>query len=245
MVAATFASIHLARFETLRAAGPLAPGDRDGVLFRAVAADTRAAATEPASQQAFKFLLFALHDGVDSAHRLFEERYTYAPWLREACEVWSGVLRPFRHMGTANYLDRREPGPLFDPAIEAPAGDGPVLVTTSSGWVVDDALDMNRVREFSNGVAAVRMAMSGIDGLHSQQSFFYPRVLEYDPMTVTFWRNAASLRAFAYGPGVHRMQMERQREQNLADRTSFTRYSILRSEGTWHGTDPCDGAIRR
>jgi hypothetical protein len=97
---------------------------------------------------------------------------------------------------------------------------------------------MNRVREFSNGVMSVRASMTAVDGLHSQQSFFFPGVLEYDPITVTFWRDSASLRAFAYEAGVHRLQMERQREQNLAHRTSFTRCSVVRSEGTWHGTDP-------
>ena len=85
-----------------------------------------------------------------------------------------------------------------------------------------------------------RASMTGIEGLHSQQSFFFPGVLQYDPLTVTLWRDAASARAFAYGPGVHKTQMLRQREQNLADRTSFTRCRILRAEGTWHGRNPLD-----
>jgi hypothetical protein len=44
-----------------------------------------------------------------------------------------------------------------------------------------------------------------------------------------------SMRDFAYGPGMHRIQIQRQKEQGLADRTSFPRCRIIRCEGTWHG----------
>jgi hypothetical protein len=108
----------------------------------------------------------------------------------------------------------------------------PIAIVTTSGWTVCEGLDMYRVREFSNGVLGVRASMTGVKGLHSQQSFFFPGVLQYDPLTVTLRRDAASARAFAYGPGVHKAQMLRRREQNLADRTSFTRCRILRAEGT-------------
>jgi hypothetical protein len=39
--------------------------------------------------------------------------------------------------------------------------------------------------------------MTGVPGLRSQQSFFFPGVLECDPVTLTFWRDEASIRAFA------------------------------------------------
>lgn len=238
MTRATYVSIQLARFDSLRTAEDMAAEERAGVHFCGVAADTRAAATEPASQQAFKFLIFGLHEDAASAHRFLDNRRALVPWLDEALEVWEAVLQPFRHTGEANYLERGQPGPLFDSLAPPPASTAPIVAITSSGWTVGEAFDMSRVREFSNGVMSVRASMTAVEGLHSQQSFFFPRVLEYDPLTVTFWRDSASLRAFAYGAGVHRLQMERQREQNLADRTSFTRCSVVRSDGTWHGTDP-------
>ena len=109
---------------------------------------------------------------------------------------------------------------------------------TTSGWTTGESLDMNRVKEFSEGVLGVRASMTGIDGLHSQQSFFFPGVLTYDPITVTIWRDSVSVGKFAYGAGAHKMQMDKQKVHNLADRTSFTRCRILRSEGTWHGSNP-------
>ena len=238
MPRASHLSIFLARFDEMRTAGPLPPSLGAGVVFRGVGADTRAAASEPASQQAFRFVVLALHADEASAHSAIENRNTIVPWLADAVEVWAAVLSPFRHMGECNYLDQALPGPLFASLAAQPDPAEPIVVITTAGWVVGDKLDMARVREFSNGVLGVRASMTGVDGLHSQQSFFFPGVLQHDPITVTLWRDSASARAFAYGPGVHKVQMQRQRERKLADRTSFTRCRIVRSEGTWHGRDP-------
>ncbi len=63
-------------------------------------------------------------------------------------------------------------------------------------------------------------------------------MLHVDPLTITIWRDALSVGRFAYGAGVHKMHIDKQNTHNLADRTSFTRCKILRSEGTWHNTNP-------
>jgi hypothetical protein len=82
------------------------------------------------------------------------------------------------------------------------------------------------------------MAMTGVDGLHSHQSFYFPRVLEYDQMTSHILACTDDAERVPYGPGVHRLQMDRQRDKKFADRTSFTRCIVLRSEGSWYGRDP-------
>ena len=207
-----------------------------GTVFCNVAADTRAAGTEPASQQAFTFLILGLHEDAGSAQRFLANRVA---WLDEAQEVWRGILEPFRHHGAANYLDRADPGLVFASMTPADLADGPVVALTTSGWNVAEGLDMNRVREFGAGVLAVRASMTGVPGLRSQQSFFFPGVLECDPLTLSFWRDEASVRAFAYGQGSHRRQLERHRAEGLADRTSFTRFRILSRAGTWYGEDLC------
>ena len=235
MPKAAIASVTLARFDRLREPGPAPNGQASGTVFCNVAADTRAAGAEPASQQAFTFLILGLHEDAASAQRFLAER---AAWLDEAQEVWSAILEPFRHHGAANYLDRAHPGLLFESMMPADLADGPVVALTTSGWNVAEGLDMNRVREFAAGVLAVRASMTGVPGLRSQQSFFFPGVLECDPITVTFWRDEASIRAFAYGQGSHRRQLDRHRAEGLADRTSFTRFHVLSSAGTWYGVDP-------
>lgn len=73
MAGASFVTLHLARFDSsLRGAGTLSLEDRPGALFCAVAADIRAAGTEPASQQAFTFLILGLHAHAASAQQLLD-----------------------------------------------------------------------------------------------------------------------------------------------------------------------------
>jgi hypothetical protein len=235
MERASIASVRLARFDQLRESGAAMASGSPAPLFCNVAADSRAAGTEPASQQAFTFLILGLHTDAVAARRFLDDRPT---WLDDAREIWSGILQPFRHHGAANYLDRTNPGPLFDSMLPDEPMDGPVVALTTSGWNVGENLDMNRVLQFGAGAQAVRISMTGVPGLHAQHSFFFPRVLECDPITVTFWRDEASIRAFAYGHGSHRRQLDRHRAENLADRTSFTRLRVVDSAGTWCGENP-------
>jgi len=235
---ARYISLQLARFDMLRAICGLKDVGVPGMSFCSVAADTRAAGTEPVSQLAFVFLIFGLHEDAASAHQFLDARHEAAPWLRYSLEAWSAVLQPTRHKGEANYLDRETPGPLFDELAPELPDTSPFAAITTSGWNNTDGVHKKRIQEFSTGVFAVRAAMTAVDGMHSQQGFFFPGIYKFDPLTVSFWRDSEAASAYLYGPGVHRHQMDRLRTKNLADRTSFTRCSVLRSEGTWYGRDP-------
>ncbi len=237
MVAASFVSLHLARFDHLRAAGPADPGERPGVLFCEVGADSRAAGTDPASREAFTFLVVGLHGSRESADLLVEEVTSVAPWFAEAAERWSGVLAPFRTKGESNLLHPTAPARLFDPLASAPGRDEPAVVFTTIGWN-RDGLDMARVQDVGTGTAAVRISMTAVPGLRSQHSFFFPGIIAIDPPTLSFWDDEASLVAWAHRQATHKRQMDRYRTTGNADRASFTRLTALRSNGTWYGRDP-------
>jgi hypothetical protein len=237
MTTASFVSLHLARFDQLRTAGPVAPGDRPGLLFCDVGADCRAAGTDPASREAFTFLVVGLHDSKESADSLVEEVATVAPWFVDAVERWSGVLAPFRTKGESNLIHPTAPACLFDSLVAAPARGAPVVVFTTAGWN-RDGLDMARVQDFGTGVAAVRISMTAVPGLRSQQTFFFPGIIALDPPTLSFWDDEASLVAWAHRQATHKRQMDRYRTTGNADRASFTRLTALRSNGTWYGRDP-------
>jgi hypothetical protein len=237
MTTASFVSLHLARFDQLRTAGPAAPGDRPGLLFCDVGADCRAAGTDPASREAFTFLVVGLHDSRESADRLTEEVVALAPWFADAAERWSGVLAPFRTKGESNLIHPTAPARLFDPLAAAPGRDEPVVVFTTIGWN-RDGIDMARVQDVGTGTAAVRISMTAVPGLRSQHTFFFPGIIAIDPPTLSFWDDEASLVTWAHRQATHKRQMDRYRTTGNADRASFTRLTALRSNGTWYGRDP-------
>jgi hypothetical protein len=241
MTTASFVSLHLGRFNQLRTAGPVDPGDRPGILFCEVGADCRAAGTDPASRDAFTFLIVGLHDSLESADALFEEITSVAPWLADAVERWSGVLAPFRTTGEANLIHATAPARLFDPLVPSPGRDEPVVVLTTIGWN-RDGLDMARVQDIGTGTAAVRISMTAVPGLRSQHSFFFPGIIAIDPPTLSFWDSEGSLVTWAHRQATHKRQMDRYRTTGNADRASFTRLTALRSDGTWHGRDPVAAA---
>ena len=181
---------------------------------------------------AYKFCSIALHGDRESAQAYFEDRAQLLPWTSEAREVWSATLRPIRHVGKVNFLDRNNPDLIYDCPPEA-IPTGPLVVLTTAGFNEGEELDQ-RALDFYNGVGSVRASMTGMPGLHSQQVFTLDGA---DGMTVTLWRDFASLREFAYGPGAHKDHLMRQRE-GWADRTSFTRCVVERSDGVWHGSIP-------
>ena len=238
MKKASFASIILVRFDEMRKGGPVPESVQGGVLFRNVAADVRAAATDQLSETAFKFVVYGLHESIESARQAIDDRLNDMTWLGEAKETWCAVLAPFRQHGEANFLNPEEPGCLFETLQQEPPAGSPIVVVTTAGFNPGPELDMKRVREFGSNVSSVRISMTGVPGLHSQQTFTFPGQFTHDGVTVTLWRDFASMRDFAYGPGLHRSQVKRQRDNEFGARTSFTRFAVLHSEGTWHGTDP-------
>lgn len=215
----------------MREAGPLTNGSHNP-LFSIVAADTRASATTAQSRTAYKFGALALHADRASAEAYYEQRDQILTWLPEAKEVWSALLRPVRHIGEVDFLDRANPGLIFDCSTEA-VPSGPLVVITTAGFVREGDW-MQRAVEFGNGVSSVRASMTGVPGLHSQQSFMG----EGDGFTVTLWKNFDAVRDFAYAPGIHKDQLLRQKAGGFADRTSFTRCVVERCDGVWHGSEP-------
>jgi hypothetical protein len=118
----------------------------------------RAAITAPDSQRAFKFVLPGIHEDEKSANDFIDQKEALSPWLKEASETWSAVLQSLHHKDEANYLVNENPGKLFDVSAVSPGLNVPVVVITTAGWT---NVDMNRVKEFGEGGAAVRISMTG------------------------------------------------------------------------------------
>ncbi len=229
-------TLTLVQFDTVQCAGPLNDPSIEGVLFKSVGADPRSAGTSVKDMTGYKFVIFALHDSLESAVEFHDKRSEIAPWTKSAKEVWSAVLLPVRHVGQANYLDPQNPGLLYDCQPDT-VPEGQLVVLTTAGFDrTDDWLERGKL--FGDGVNAVRISMFGLSGLLSTQSFFMGGGSSEDGLTVTIWNSFVQMRDAMYGPGVHKDWLLRQKAGGLADRTSFTRCLIERSTGAWHGGDP-------
>lgn len=168
------------------------------------------------------------------AEHVLDDVSSQFPNLPEWGEEFHCLLRPIRFSGVCNWLARAD----AELAVAADDPGGPLAVLTSAGY--DDMGPSNhaRMRDFSENVDRVRAWYDTLEGNIVNGNF---ATGSEDGMTFSLWRSDDDMRAAAYGQGVHRTQLDRQKAERMADRTSYTRTRMLRHFGTWHGRDPAAG----
>ena len=183
----------------------------------------------------------ALFRDREAAEDAFATNERYLPSLANAVEHWHALLLPIAHRGECNHLDRAKPGEIFE--IDSRDPGGPLVVLTTAGYNLGPQLDMARVIDFRRHVDLIHAWLKGMDGRVASQ-VFSPHTVGDDGVTMSVWRSDAVMIGTMYKPGVHRTQLERHKRDNLADRTSFTRFRVLRTSGRWEGADPVELARR-
>ena len=109
------------------------------------------------------------------------------------------------------------------------------VVSMTSGGFLEPGTQMERVsRTLSNTVMVANDVLKA-DGLQFRRVFSLCGNLG-DGITFTVWESESALATFAYRPGEHLDRVKPQLESDFHfDRTSFTRFTIERSEGEWEG----------
>jgi hypothetical protein len=176
--------------------------------------------------------LFADRSGAEAAFAASER---FLPLLADTVESWHALLLPIAHRGECNHLERSRPRLMFEPSAEDPGG--PLFVMTTAGYVMGPDLDLARVIDFRVHVDKVHGWLQSAEGRVASQ-VFTPHTVGDDGVTMSLWRSDSAMIDTMYRPGFHRIQIERQRRDNLADRTSFTRFRVLKTRGRWNGSDP-------
>jgi hypothetical protein len=182
----------------------------------------------------------ALYADRAAAEAAFTANEHFLPFLADTIESWHALLLPIAHRGECNHLDRSTPQLIFEPSGEDPGG--PLFVMTTAGYVMGPDLDLARVIDFRVNVDKVHEWLQSAEGRVASQ-VFTPHTVGDDGVTMSLWRNDAAMIDTMYRPGVHRTLVERHRRENLADRTSFTRFRVLRTRGGWNGADPLELAL--
>lgn len=173
----------------------------------------------------------------EKAEAAFDDPGAYLPDSSGALEHWRALLSPFAHRGECNHLSA-SCGLLFD--IHPDPG-GPLVVMTTAGFELRAKSDFQRLKDFRRRVEAMRSVIEASEGNLAHQ-VFAPLAPGDDGVTMSLWRDDGSMFAFAYKPGAHRVELDRQNSHRTVDRSSFTRFRVVRSHGLWKGKDPCEGA---
>ena len=174
----------------------------------------------------------ALFADFERANAALDHPHAHVPRLAEASEAWHALLRPTMHHGECNLVDPAQPGRLFE-AREADPG-GALFVMTTAGFNLRARSDFARLIDFRRRVNRMRSVMAEALGSIAHQ-VFAPADPGDDAVTLSLWRDDASMARFAYLPGSHRNEVDRQRSDRTVDRSSFTRFRVVRSIGQWHG----------
>ena len=232
---ARFATVHLLRFPDITTAEQLAlthapsgsiswkigPGGQVGPDGRRLPSDTWSAV--------------GLFTGLAEAELAFRNKEEFMPFLAGARESWHLLLRPFRHHGECNHIERETPGKLFE-VSEEDCG-GPLVVVTTAGYEFGFEANMDRVVAFRHQVDHVGTWMKGLEGCFVSRAFT-PHTAGDDGFTVSVWRSDEDMLCASYRAGTHRNYMDGHKAASDFDRSSFTRFRILDFSGKWNGRNP-------
>ncbi len=181
----------------------------------------------------------ALFGERSAAETAYATKELYVPSLSNAVESWHALLLPVTHRGECNHLERDRPGLIFD--VESDDPGGPLFVMTTAGFNFGPDFDVARAVDFRINVDKVQEWLQSIDGRVASQ-VFTPHTVGDDGVTMSFWRSDEDMISTMYKSGIHRTQIERYKREKTADRTSFTRCRLLKTSGTWAGSDPLERA---
>ncbi|GLQ15982.1 hypothetical protein [Maritalea porphyrae] len=156
----------------------------------------------------------------------------------KSTENWHGLLAVVAHRGGVDFSTKQEPHPNLEALDTDP--DGVMAVLTSAGYQGFDETDFDRAREFVRKVEDVRAFYKSL-GANVVRQIFNP-IGTPDGASFTVWRNSPDMLAAAYKDGTHRSMIDQHKAQPMFDRSSFTRFRLLQSIGTWEGIDPLEAA---
>lgn len=245
MPRATHVSVHLSRFAVPLVRdelGDLAEPPEGTTSWRAFV-DVRLGDDVLAERRGEVWAVVGLHSGAESADASVRSGALFRS-AGEPEEAWHGSFDPISHRGAVNWLAPGDPGPIIEPGPDSRGG--PLAVITTAGYELVADFDLTRAQDFAYHVDQVRPVLRDSPGNVTALTFASGGAFDgVDAPTFTVWRDTDAIRDAAHRPGLHKTQMDRYKEINNVDRTSFTRLRLRTSTGTWDGLDPFDQAAGR
>lgn len=228
------ATVHLARFEHPLALDRRPQCNEPSDLARwLVGSRPYLGATGVESDQTI-WTVIGMWKQATAAVRSLDDIGALLPWFDDA-EQWHAALRPIRAIGTCDHTADGAVGPPgWEVQEPSEAASARVLSITSAGYEVPhDQVDPNRLVSFFLGNKSLteNVVPHAVGNLGHRDVM--PFCDAFDGMNVSLWEDAAALSAYAYRAGPHKEYVDKQHTgPGYFDRSSFTRFEILRAAGT-------------
>lgn len=178
----------------------------------------------------------AIYSSREKAEAVLADPTAHIPSLSDAIEAWHALAVPITHRGGVNWRGAVQESSAITTAEDD--CEGTLAVLTSAGYTNPGPDDFPRMKTFFKGVDAVVDYYGTVPGNLQRAVFSGAAVDQHDGITMSLWKDEAAMLAAAYGSGFHRDQLDSHRSEPMFDRSSFTRTKIIKSTGTWDGSNP-------
>ena len=177
--------------------------------------------------------LFASWDGEDAWARFDAESAVMRQYRERGEEIYTIFLTPLSSHGRWGGVAPFDPLPSPPP----PSDGGPVAVLTRA------TIRLSRARRFWSQVGPVDDTLRGHPDL--LLTFGAGEVPWLKQATLSFWRSAEAMRAWAYRTPHHTEVVRRTRGEAWYAEELFARFRPLATRGTFLGGDPLAGVLPR
>ncbi len=174
----------------------------------------------------------------ESAESNLERPEGYLSSFPPPTESWHALLLPIAFRGLWNHNLGSNAELRY--ATEAADPGGPLFVITTGGFDLGPNFDRTRLVNFREYSDRVRGALPSAPGRIASE-YFSPTPTD-DAITMSLWTSDSAMVQTMYGRGTHREEIDRFKREKTLDRTSFTRFRVLRTIGRWNGSDLLDRA---
>ena len=158
------------------------------------------------------------------AQHFFQAHPAFRPFAERSQEHFTVYLKNYQAHG---YWSGQQP---FLTTADAPGANHPVVVLTRA------TINLARLRPFWRQALRINQEFAAhTDCWFSLGIGEWPVVQQ---ATFSLWKNADSMKQFAYGSDLHRQAVRQTRQHNWFTEDLFARFVPVDSEGSWEGKNP-------
>ena len=173
--------------------------------------------------------LIGVWKDLGQAQHFFQEHPVFRPFAERSQEHFTLYLKNYQAHGR---WSGQQP---FSATVAPPDDDLPVMVLTRA------TLNLTRLRSFwTQALRINRQFAEHTDCWFSLGIGEWPVVQQ---ATISLWKNAASMKRFAYDSDLHRQAVRRTRQHHWFTEDLFARFVPVGSEGSWEGKNPLNEGL--